>query len=233
MLDSTAARSKGQVITRFGQEQKWKEPAMMMADQLWTWQEENVMVTAFPQRQACSTDDPDPFDTTGVRESVIWKTRSGEIKYSCVIGEVNLMKGIIKECISTWMDVEKKLGQEFRFLDMFNISISRIADGEAACYERFVNKLGQPGQQYRLVIATESYLPQEIKDIQDELRMIKAILVDQLEVIGKLFALALRDPIFKHLSVSRALDKVNAMQDEAERTPQQVGNAHISPRGTF
>jgi hypothetical protein len=63
--------------------------------------------------------------------------------------------------------------------------------------------------------------------------MIKAILVDQLEVIGKLFALALRDPIFKHPSVSRALDKVNAMQDEAERTRQQVGNAHISPRGTF
>lgn len=39
MLDSTAARNKSQVITRFGQEQKWKEPAMLMVDQLWMWQQ--------------------------------------------------------------------------------------------------------------------------------------------------------------------------------------------------
>lgn len=61
--------------------------------------------------------------------------------------------------------------------------------------------------------------------------MIRAILVDQLEIIGEFYASALGTHGFRHPSVSRALDKVNTMQDEAERTHQQVGDAHISPRG--
>lgn len=91
----------------------------------------DVIVTAFPQRQACSTDDPDPFDMTDVFESIIWKIRSGKINYSGVVTPENLMEGIIKECTGTWMDTEKKLGQEFRFLDMFNISISRIVSSHS------------------------------------------------------------------------------------------------------
>jgi hypothetical protein len=82
--------------------------------------------TAFPRRQACSADDPDPFDMTDVLERIIWKVRSGKINYSGKYGQRNLIVGIIDECFGTWMDTEKKLGQEFRFLDMFNISISRI-----------------------------------------------------------------------------------------------------------
>ncbi|KAL4755809.1 uncharacterized protein BDW70DRAFT_165101 [Aspergillus foveolatus] len=215
MLDSTAARNKSQVITRFGQGQKWSDPAILMVDQLWLWKQDNVIVTAFPRRQALSADDPDPFDMTDVLERISWKLRSGKIDYCCDASERNVILGIIDECVGAWIDAEKKLGEKFRFLDMFSISISRIADSEAACYERFVNQLGQPGHQNRLAINTESYFLQEIKDIQDELRMIKAVLVSQLEVIAEFCG-------FKHPAVSRALDKVNAMQDEAERTHKQL-----------
>jgi hypothetical protein len=90
--------------------------------------------------------------------------------------------------------------------------------------------LGHPGQQGRLGINTESYLLREIKDIQDELRMIKFVLVDQHEVLQQLkrlqsFSSRLGEggsTIIADQSVSKALKKVNSMQHEAERTHDQV-----------
>ncbi|KAL6233194.1 hypothetical protein BDW75DRAFT_242234 [Aspergillus navahoensis] len=113
-----------------------------------------------------------------VIEKVTAKIRFRQIDLLQPTAQVDLILKIIEECLGMCMVPERNVEHEFRFLDMFSNSISKIADGEVVCYERSVKMLGQPGQHGRLGINTESYLLREIKDIQDELRMIKFILVD-------------------------------------------------------
>lgn len=73
-------------------------------------------------------------------------------------------------------------------------------------------------------IDTESSLLREIKDILDELRMIKLVFIDQLEVIK---TLAVQENAATGLKVARKsvemyLDKVISMQEEGERTVNSV-----------
>ncbi|RAH86813.1 hypothetical protein BO86DRAFT_394608 [Aspergillus japonicus CBS 114.51] len=138
-------------------------------------------------------------------------------------GPQHLVPGIINECAGAFFDPMKSLEDDFRFLDMFSNSISRIADGKVACYERFVKMLRISNQQDLMEIDTESGLLREIKDILDELRMIRVVWEDQLKVIEALmvrFSNVPRPPAWNVMRepVKRYVEKVQSMQREGEAT---------------
>ncbi|RAH75043.1 uncharacterized protein BO66DRAFT_425377 [Aspergillus aculeatinus CBS 121060] len=221
-LDNTSTRNKDQVVARYGIKEGRKEPIVMMVDQLWLWCSGNTIITCFPQRRECNPDDPDRFDMTDILENILHSISPDFKKKEGGIGPLWLIPRIVKECAGAFVDPMKNVEDEFRFLDMFSNSISRIADGEVACYQRFVKMLRVSSQQNLMDIDTESDLLREIKDILDELRMIRVVMEDQLKVIA-----AIRAP-FSHArmsvwddvrdSVERYLDKVRSMQNEGQAT---------------
>lgn len=75
-------------------------------------------------------------------------------------------------------------------------------------------------------IDTEFSLLREIKDILDELRMIKIVFVDQLKVLEtpavQINTLEGRQRPAAYKSVEMYLDKVISMQEEGERTVNSV-----------
>lgn len=80
------------------------------------------------------------------------------------------------------------------------------------------------GQQDLMDIDTESSLLREMKDILDELRMIKLVFIDQKRVI-ETFPVqesAVADWTVARKSVEIYLYKVRSMQDEGERTVTSV-----------
>ncbi|KAF5863576.1 hypothetical protein ETB97_009820 [Aspergillus alliaceus] len=112
---------------------------------------DSQLAVALVHRQgACSPDDLDRYDMTDMLGKVTTKIlRQENLLQPTAL--VDLLLNII-ECVGVCMNPEKNFENEFRFLDMFSNSISKIADGEVVCYERFMNMLGEPGQQGRLGI---------------------------------------------------------------------------------
>ncbi|RAH47399.1 uncharacterized protein BO95DRAFT_493259 [Aspergillus brunneoviolaceus CBS 621.78] len=225
-LDNTSTRNKDQVVARYGRKEGRKEPIVIMVDQLWLWCSGNTLITCFPQRRECNPDDPDRFDMTDILENILHPISPDVKKKEGGKGPLWLIPGIVKECAGAFFDPMKNVDDGFRFLDMFSNSISRIADGEVACYQRFVKMLRVSSQQNLMDIDTESDLLREIKDILDELRMIRVVMEDQLKVIAAIRAPFLcaqksQDPrVWDDVreSVERYLDKVRSMQNEGQAT---------------
>ncbi|OJJ94930.1 hypothetical protein ASPACDRAFT_127846 [Aspergillus aculeatus ATCC 16872] len=218
-LDNTSTRNKDQVVARYGRKEGRKEPIVMMVDQLWLWCSGGTLITCFPQRRECNPDDPDRFEMTDILENILHSISPGVKRKAGLEGPLWLIQGIINECAGAFFDPMKNVDDDFKFLDMFSNSISRIADGEVACYERFVKMLHISNQQNLMDIDTESDLLREIKDILDELRMIRVVMEDQLKVIvaiGKVQDSRVLGGVRE--SVERYLDKVQSMQNEGQAT---------------
>ncbi|KAL4910534.1 hypothetical protein BDW74DRAFT_172005 [Aspergillus multicolor] len=115
------------------------------------------------------------------------------------------------------------LDDDFKFLDIFNNSINRVADEEVTRYEQFVDSLKNTSQQNQLPINTEFYLLREIKDILEELRMLRQVFEQQQVVLASLaekpsvLPLADLHQVLADESM-QYLRRIDMMQKEAERT---------------
>ena len=154
---------------------------------------QDVVVSCFPQRRECGVDGPDRYDTTDVLENILLSLAKFPIDMSEDGGPPEPVLRIVRECFSTVFDPTENLDDDVRFIDIFNNSINRVVsppnlsssasaltrdtpqnDKEVICYESFVNALKTPGLHHDLLpINTEFYLLREIKDILEELRMMR------------------------------------------------------------
>ncbi|KAL4810824.1 hypothetical protein BDV18DRAFT_155437 [Aspergillus unguis] len=255
-LSSTAQRNQDQVVSRHGQSESKSRPIVLMVDQLWLWKLDNVVVTCFPQRREFSRNDPDRFGATDVLESILASLKEDEeeeeepIDVSEFDGGLQtrqLIARIISECVACF-DPPKELEDEFKIFDTFNDSINRVSDAEIRCYERFLGSLENPG---KIDIKEEFYILREIKDIMEELRMLKKICEDQRTVLGQVQDLLAQemgqefepeefeseefDPEefepkefepkeFEpaHNAVEQYIEEIDLMQQEAERVNQEI-----------
>ncbi|KAL2802291.1 hypothetical protein BJX63DRAFT_426163 [Aspergillus granulosus] len=235
-LNNTSRRNQDQVVARYGRREGKKQPIVLMVDQLWLWRLDNVVVSCFPQRRECGKDDPDRYDTTDIFENILSSLAKSPINIPGKNRPMNLILRIIRECSSTFFDPTKNLDDDFKFLDIFNNSINRVADEEVNCYEQFIDTLKTSSHHHdRMPIDTEFYLLREIKDIIEELRMMRQVSDEQQAVLSslgqKLSTLSQsseEDPLkgagALYNKGERYIAKIDRMQREAERTNNSINS---------
>lgn len=89
----------------------------------------DTVITCFPQRRECGHDDPDRYDMTDVLESILQNLKNisaGNVKEAGGRKSFPLLQQIINECVGACFDPMKNFEDDFKFLDMFSNSISRI-----------------------------------------------------------------------------------------------------------
>lgn len=90
-----------------------------------------LVITCFPQRRECGLDDPDRY-MTDVLENIVRDIGSRGLRSrDSPTTPEELSQLIINECIRTFFDPMKNLEDDFKFLDMFSNSISRMVSALA------------------------------------------------------------------------------------------------------
>jgi hypothetical protein len=189
----THTRDCDQVVYRFQKQNRGDEnvdPKIFMVDQLWMWVlGKDLVVTSFPQRWRQPRNDPLNV-LEGIIEDINSKTRDP------VQNVYELAMTISGRCFGTF-DRHRKGDTDFQFLDMFESSIGAAMDGEATLFQdfsqasraasewlqshqRLESRARQPQFFDKLLdVGAETDLLAEIKDIRDELDIIKMVLKHQ------------------------------------------------------
>jgi len=89
-------------------------------------------------------------------------------------------------------------------------------DGETACYDRFIKSLAEQDGQDSADIMKESELLRKIKHIADELKIIHAIFVDQIQALLAVRIVGGVDVLISNLE--RQQERVKNMQVQAGAT---------------
>lgn len=192
----TTQRDNDQVVWRYCEKHRF-EPKVFMVDQLWLWiLGGDTVITCFPQRW----DQPkqDPLNVVdGIVEETNAKTRPP-------IQSVYDLAMVITGRASGMFDRHRFDEQQYQFLDMFESSIGTVTDKESQLFSKFHRASERSTQwvkRYRrgsddnmeheftddlLNIHQETKLLAEIKDIQDELKIIAVVLDSQILVLEDL-----------------------------------------------
>ncbi|KAF2212204.1 hypothetical protein CERZMDRAFT_59120 [Cercospora zeae-maydis SCOH1-5] len=197
----TTYRDCDQVVYRF-QEKHYKNleggPKIFMVDQLWMWiLGKDLVVTSFPQRWRQPRNDPLNV-LEGIIEEINSKTREP------VQDVYELAMTIAGRCFGTF-DRHRKGDDDFQFLDMFESSIGAAMDNEASLFQGFSKASRQASDWLRshekleesqdndpafinqlLDVGAETDLLAEIKDIRDELDIIRMVLDHQKHLLPEL-----------------------------------------------
>lgn len=177
-----------------------------MVDQLWMWiLGKDLVVTSFPQRWQQPRNDPlDVLE--GIIEDINSKTREP------VQNVYELAMTIAGRCVGTF-DRHRKADDEFQFMDMFEASIGSAMDQEAKLFQefsaasrqasawlkshsrptKFARKLKDAAKPHEplfvdklLDVGAETDLLSEIKDIREELDIIRMVLGNQEQLLPEL-----------------------------------------------
>ncbi|SMR52340.1 unnamed protein product [Zymoseptoria tritici ST99CH_1E4] len=189
----THTRDCDQVVYRFQKKHRGDEnvdPKVFMVDQLWMWVlGKDLVVTSFPQRWRQPRNDPLNV-LEGIIEDINSKTRDP------VQNVYELAMTISGRCFGTF-DRHRKGDTDFQFLDMFESSIGAAMDGEASLFQDFSQASRQASEWLQshqklesrarqpqffdklLDVGAETDLLAEIKDIRDELDIIRMVLDHQ------------------------------------------------------
>jgi len=192
----TAERDRDQVVYRYCKK-RGLEKRVFMVDQCWLWVLGNeLVVTCFAQRWEQPKNDPlNVLD--GIIEDMNAKTRPP-------IKSVYDLAMLITSRCSGMFDRHRIDEEGFHFLDMFESSIGNVTNEESRLFDRFDRASVAAGkwlkthrnqrgfriftgasdrdprfQDALLDIGVETRLLAEIKDIRDELMMIRMVLVHQ------------------------------------------------------
>ena len=194
----TEKRDIDQVVFRYFRDTLKVHPKIYMVDQLWLWVlGEDLIVTSFPQRWGQSKLKNDPLCVLdGVVEDINSKTRPP-------VRSVHDLAMLITGRCAGGFDRHRLGEQEYQFLDMFDSSIGDLSVKEPVLFEKFERASSaaatwlheQEGQRETqkgaslafvndlLDIKKETTLLKELKDIRDELNIIKSIFTQQRKVL--------------------------------------------------
>jgi Mg2+ and Co2+ transporter CorA len=191
----TQMRDADQVVYRYQkrhQDELSGDPKIFMVDQLWMWIiGKDLVVTSFPRRWRQPRNDPlNVLD--GIIEDINSKTRKP------IENVYELAMTITGRCYG---DFDRKGGEELQFFDMFEASLGAAMDHEAFLFQQFLEasyhasswllehkraeRFSQPAFVDKLLdVGAETALLAEIKDIRDELNIIRMVLGYQEGLVG-------------------------------------------------
>ncbi|EEU38401.1 uncharacterized protein NECHADRAFT_34651 [Fusarium vanettenii 77-13-4] len=189
LTDSTY-RDKDQVVAKYADRRKNKNKSLLMVNQMWVWKiDAKTVITALPDRRH-------PIKEQSTFVARICKIMEQDRPLSLDSMFLQMMK-----CAFDLVDAPPIAGLNENVLDIFEQSIAHWAHQEAHCYEEFHGKQEawrdstQPKNCSREArgkdeknmcdIGKEVGYIREIKDIQDELRMIERVLEDQRTVVDQ------------------------------------------------
>ncbi|KAI9737989.1 MAG: hypothetical protein M1834_009359 [Cirrosporium novae-zelandiae] len=168
-------------------------PQILMVNQLWLFILDNkTVITAFPQRW--DHDHEENMRPPKLLNSIIQKCKDQKIF------SAKQLAALIAVSCTNFIEPPHKGGLEHPFLDIFADSIADVLKDETSYYDELTNllarreKAGQiiPGQTDEINISKEIKSLREIKDILDELGMIRNILGDQHLMISQLWGIMQR-----------------------------------------
>jgi Mg2+ and Co2+ transporter CorA len=240
----TQMRDADQVVYRYQkrhQDELSGDPKIFMVDQLWMWIiGKDLVVTSFPRRWKQPRNDPlNVLD--GIIEDINSKTRKP------IENVYELAMTITGRCYG---DFDRKGGEELQFFDMFEASLGAAMDHEAFLFQQFLEasyhasswllehkraeRFSQPAFVDKLLdVGAETALLAEIKDIRDELNIIRMVLGYQEGLVGDFrkvvrnvyeqershVQLRLVEKIFddQEKTISNPLKDISRMSEQAER----------------
>ncbi|CAN8097488.1 unnamed protein product [Discula destructiva] len=192
----TSQRDSDQVVWRYCHNYRAsEEPKLFMVDQLWMWVlGGDTVITCFPQRW--NQPEHDPLDVVA---NIIKETNA---KTQSRVKSVYELAMIITNRCAGIFDRHRLDAQQFQFFDMFEFSIGNVTNEESKLFSKF-NKASEQSTQWLsrhhrgsgddqleptndlLNIHQETKLLAEIKDIQDELKILGNVLYLQSAVMEK------------------------------------------------
>ncbi|RDW57478.1 hypothetical protein BP6252_13738 [Coleophoma cylindrospora] len=202
-LPDTYKRDRDQVVYRY-LEKEGQVPRIFMVDQLWLWiLDEDTVISCCPQvwnswdKQKYNTKSstmngpdrlrllPEHIEPLGIRNMVLKAIETTDP--SKIKSVYDLSNIIINSCASVFD--QHRVPQAFQFLEFFERSIGKVTEKEAACFQDFretIKEIGtrddfQPDVLFDITAETELLV--EIKDIRDELNILRMVLTDQEAVI--------------------------------------------------
>jgi Mg2+ and Co2+ transporter CorA len=223
----TQMRDADQVVFRYQKRHQDGiscDPKIFMVDQLWMWViSKDLVVTSFPRRWKQPRNDPlNVLD--GIIEDINSKTRKP------IENVYELAMTITGRCYGNF---DRKGGEELQFFDMFEASLGAAMDREAFLFQQFleasyhasswllehkrVERFSHPAFVDKLLeVGAETALLAEIKDIRDELNIIRMVLGYQ-EGLASDFRKLVRN-IYEQERSHVQLRLVEKIFDEQEKT---------------
>ncbi|KAI9644764.1 hypothetical protein NHQ30_006791 [Ciborinia camelliae] len=198
-------RDSDQVVSRYAKNDSdigKDDHNILMVDQLWIWyiqgksgsQEPDTVITSFPNRQGAKIS----VDLDDLRRQVLAK--KNHKSRGVISSATDLITRVIEVCSGT-LDRHQHV-KTLQFVQMFEATIGDAEDKESKMLQQFrhtveeLHNLDEHHPKYHsfrrqklaelLDIQNESGLLKDIKDIRDEIKMIRAVLADQLKVLKNL-----------------------------------------------
>ncbi|KAI9869299.1 MAG: hypothetical protein M1813_000088 [Trichoglossum hirsutum] len=242
-LSDTKFRDSDQVVTRYFKDKEGVKKRMLRVDQLWLWIiDENTIITSSTHR----LDDEEDL----IHESILNDLAEGKNKRRPPPSSVEQMRDLIMNVTVGFISqlrVESGTGKDATLestLQIFENSINDISDAEAKLFLEFKdrvddsdkNQLGSPksidlekSDNPYYAIGEEIEKLREIKDIRDELNILKSLLEDQKDVWKQAFW----DPAEKAYvgskymqsgGLAEAIETIAEMDKDAERVQNSINS---------
>ncbi|KAI1667965.1 hypothetical protein Ptr902_09889 [Pyrenophora tritici-repentis] len=164
---------------------------LMVVDQLWLWVLGNDTVfTSFTGRWSREDSNDIAHDTTDVFENLT-------LDRSQVRTPHDLAGKIMHKCLTSCLYTGTNTAVNLQFLGFYDTEIGRLADKEANLFKEFRLAVKRDPRATPLEVTNDAYeddsfdvveeiwLLEQIKDIQDELRILTILIRDQTSVISK------------------------------------------------
>ncbi|KAG9239188.1 hypothetical protein BJ875DRAFT_449161 [Amylocarpus encephaloides] len=226
-----------------GNDNGWEDDPdaqIAMVDQLWLWvMDDETVITCFPGNWGPEGKNDSRTDLLDTIRTHIRAERRPQISsvYHLVTMITSLCVGYVEHCRA---DLENCKDS---FLHMFVSSIRIAADEEVNCFETFKASLSNPDKPVKPEkengILREIVVLEEIKDIRDELNILRSILDDQRGLLRKLWNVIVppqptgarttkNDPVLHYYQersdIDLRIEKVEKMEIDAKNTYDSINH---------
>ncbi|KAI0097622.1 hypothetical protein GGR51DRAFT_566344 [Nemania sp. FL0031] len=194
---------------------------LLMVHQLWLWKlGDNTVITCCPDR--CHT---------GAEDTLIDTIRQGGIK--SMHEPDDLIEHILYEC-ATSLDKFCDAGLKAHVLDIFDNRIAKISDDEVVRFKQFSKHMedakerGKRSSSKDRSITDEIRLLYEVKDVRDELNLVRRVFEAQAGVLEKFSRLfwpgfqdqskRCRESFLEDCGIKELIDRATRLDEDAKKT---------------
>ncbi|KAI0968177.1 hypothetical protein F4678DRAFT_443552 [Xylaria arbuscula] len=184
---------------------------LLMVHQLWLWKlDDNTVITCCPDR--CHSGPGNTLIDT-IRQSGINAIREPD----------DLIERILYECTKS-VDELHSAGLGAHIFDIFDYMIASRSDEESVHFEQFKDGMRRRDRKKNQNITPEINLLYEVKDIRDELKLLKRIFVAQYRVLSNFTRLfwpgdqTRRDGFLEDCAVKAVIDRTDLLDENAKST---------------
>ncbi|RYP66576.1 hypothetical protein DL771_007729 [Monosporascus sp. 5C6A] len=194
-------------------------PKLLMVHQLWLWKLDEI--TSSPDR--CHK---------GSEDTLIDTVRQGGIE--SMAEPEDLIEHILYEC-ATFLDEFRYAGLGLHVLDIFDSAIAKISDEEVGCFKAFEKQVGDRAKTDKTrspsasqSIHNEIRLLYEVRDIRDELNLLRRVFEAQYDVVEKFTRLfwpgsqeesrCCRESFLEDCSIKSLIERTTRLDQDTKET---------------